>query len=514
MRQRACNTSIRSKRVPTQPQVHMGCRCHWLLAAGYRSLLIGAGLILAALSGANAQTGGPAKQGRTTPTAPAESKEKVLPSSPAPGQPAAPRLRLENLEKMALANNPTLAQAAADVRAAAGRAKQAGLYPNPVIGASGEEISSGPIIRGGELGGFLEQRFVTGGKLGLSRRVAEQERVEAESGAQAQRYRVLNAVRSLYYRALGDEVLVQVRGELAKLARRAVEISRELANVGQADRPDLMAAEVEAQRLELNLLMAQNARERTWRQLAAVVNNPSLKPTQLEGDLENVPKLDLEQALATIYSESPEIRTAEAATTRTELAVRRAQVEKIPDIFVRGGVRYNRELLEQGPGGTLRPVGPEGLFDVNIQIPIFNRNQGNVAAAKAEAERARLDVERTKLALRSRLAAVYKEYQDALTSVERYRTRMIPVARQAYELYLNSFRQMAAAYPQVLIAQRNLFQLQEDYVAALVSAWQSTVEIQGLLLTGGIELSEIPSPRPAAVMRTRGGQLERERDER
>ena len=66
--------------------------------------------------------------------------------------------------------------------------------------------------------------------------------------------------------------------------------------------------------------------------------------------------------------------------------------------------------------------------------------------------------------------------------------RMIPKAQQAYDLYLNSFRGMAAAYPQVLISQRNLFQLQEDYVNVLVVAWQRAVEIQGLLLTGGIEL--------------------------
>ena len=202
---------------------------------------------------------------------------------------------------------------------------------------------------------------------------------------------------------------------------------------------------------------------------------------------------------------------AQVAATRSELAIRRAQVEKIPDVLVSGGVHYNRELLERGPGGTVRPVGREGFFQIGVPIPIFNRNQGNVAAARAEAERARLEVDRTRLALRSRLAAVYKEHQDSLAAVERYRTQMIPSARQAYELYLKSFRQMAAAYPQVLIAQRNLFQLQEDYVAALVGAWQSAVEIRGLLLTGGIEFFEAPSPmRPA--MRVRGGAPERERD--
>jgi cobalt-zinc-cadmium efflux system outer membrane protein len=394
---------------------------------------------------------------------------------------AAP-LRLEDLEHMALANNPSLGQAAASARAAAGKSVQAGLYPNPIMSANGDEISRGPIIRGGEFGGGFSQQLVTAGKLGLSRRVAQEHQKETEAEAEAQKYRVLNAVRSLYYQALGDQRLIEVRADLAKLARRAVDISRELANVGQADQPDVLAAEIEADRVELELLNAQNARERTWRQLAAVVNEASLQPGPLEGDLENLPKLEQEAALQTILNESPEIRAAQADAARAEAAMKRAQVEKIPDIMVSGGVRYNRELLEQSAGGGLRPVGKEGFFEIGVQIPIFNRNQGNVAAARADLDRSRLDVDRTKLMLRARLAVAYKEYRDAVATAERYRTTMLPKAQKAYELYINSFRQMAAAYPQALIAQRNLFQLQDGYVIALVSAWQRSVEIQGMLL--------------------------------
>ena len=414
------------------------------------------------------------------------SANDALPSSPTAGA----GLRLEDLERMALANNPTLKQAAAEIDAATGRAKQAGLYPNPTISAVGEEISRGPIIRGGEIGGGFQQRIVMGNKLGLSRQVAGQDRAVAEQAAQAQRQRVLNAVRVLFYQALGDQRLVKVRGQLAGLAQEVVRISGEMGNVGQADKPDQLFADIEAERLDLGLVTARNALERTWRQITAVVNDPSLRPVLLEGDLETVPKLDADQALEQIYSDSPELRAAQVNTTRSEIALKRAQREPIPDILLSGGVRYNRELLDVQPGGTVRrPVGPEGFFDIGIQIPIFNRNQGAVAAAKAETERARHEVDRTKLSLKSRLAAVYREYMDATATAERYRTRMLPKAQQAYDLYLNSFRGMAAAYPQVLIAQRNLFQLQEDYVAALVAAWQRAIEIQGLLLTGGVELA-------------------------
>jgi cobalt-zinc-cadmium efflux system outer membrane protein len=45
---------------------------------------------------------------------------------------------------------------------------------------------------------------------------------------------------------------------------------------------------------------------------------------------------------------------------------------------------------------------------------------------------------------------------------------------------------MAAAYPQVLISQRTLFQLRTESVAAQVELWQSVAQLRGLLLTGGL----------------------------
>ena len=415
---------------------------------------------------------GPPPQGETA-------KPPALP----PTQEGERRLRLEDLEKIALESNPTLAQAASSVRAAEGRKLQSGLYPNPTIGATGDENTPGPIIRGGEFGFFVEQQFVTAGKLGKNRSIAEQERLLAETTAQAQKQRVLNAVRSLYYEALGAERRVQVQTQLATLSQQAVKISKELTNVGAADQPDLLESEIEADRAEVNLAMAKTAQQRVWRELAAVVGSPSLQPTPLEGNLEDIPRLELESAMTKLFSESPEIRRSEVTIAREEAALRRSKVEKVPDIVARGGLRYNRELLELGG----KPVGMEGFFDVGVEIPFFNRNQGNVAAARATLERAQREVERVKLSLRMRMARAYKEYQDSLITAEKYQTHMIPRAQKAYDLYLNNFRQMAAAYPQVLIAQRSLFQLQEDYITALVNTWRSAVEIQGLLLMGGLE---------------------------
>src|SRR5690348_4900788 len=70
-------------------------------------------------------------------------------------------LTLSDFEKQVLDASPLVRQADQQIAAAQGRARQAGMYPNPMIGSSGEHISNAPELRGGTIGGYVEQRFVT-----------------------------------------------------------------------------------------------------------------------------------------------------------------------------------------------------------------------------------------------------------------------------------------------------------------------------------------------------------------
>ena len=55
-------------------------------------------------------------------------------------------LSLADLERWALQSNPSLQQAGSDIRAAEGMSRQAGLYPNPVIGATGDQVAPGQVL--------------------------------------------------------------------------------------------------------------------------------------------------------------------------------------------------------------------------------------------------------------------------------------------------------------------------------------------------------------------------------
>ena len=397
-------------------------------------------------------------------------------------------ITLQELQQMALQNNPTFAQSAANIQAAEGRKKQSGLYPNPTVGYQGEQIRGGS-FHGGEEGFFIQQDIVMGGKLGLNRKIFDQELKQAETEAEEQKVRVVTNVRMSYIQALAAQQTLELRQNLSKLANDAVETSHQLANVGQADAPDVLESEVEAQQAQLAVTMAERNQQRVWTALAAVVGNPRLPLMKLEGRLEDTPPVNAEELVEKIINESPAVKIAETGVKRAEAALIREKREPIPDLQIRGGMQQNGELLS-APNG--RSVGFQGFASVGVNVPIFNRNQGNIATAKADEERARREVERVKLLLRERAASVVQTYTFSQTAVERYKTQMIPRAQKAYEMYTEKYQAMAAAYPQVLIAQRTLMQLEVSYINALESFATSSLSLQSYLLTDGLEAPAQP----------------------
>jgi cobalt-zinc-cadmium efflux system outer membrane protein len=419
---------------------------------------------------------------------------QTVPTAPAAAPPAAVEtgLRLEDLEQIALANNPTIAQVEANVRVSLGLARQVGLYPNPSVGYYGDEIRGG-YTGGGKQGGFVSQTIVTGGKLRAARRVAELLTEEAKTTGQAQRLRILNNVRMTFYQVLAEQRLVEVREKLAKLAADATRTSHQLANVGQADRPDVLQAEVEQQQVNVGLRMAQQSLRSSWRTLAAVIGKPDLPQARLDGDLDAIPDLNYEEWLATTLRDSPEVKLAQQAVDRTDASLTRAKKAPIPDLQLYGNLSQNFEPLES----TRKPIGLNGGVQIGVQLPIFNRNQGNIAAAKAEIENAKQELIRVKLRISRDVATRFRDYDTARATVQEYKREMLPRAEEAYKLYQTNYQNMAAAYPQALISQRTLFQLEVDYVQALESAWQSALGIRGFGLMDGLSMPIGSSGGPA-----------------
>ena len=240
-------------------------------------------------------------------------------------------MSLADFETLADANNPTLKQANTLVRRSQEQARQAGLYPNPTVGYQGEEIRGGS-FGGGEQGGFVQQSIVLGGKLGLRRNVFEQQKRSDQIGVQEQTYRVHGDIQQAFYDALTAQATVQLRQRLLGIALDAVETVHQLANVGQADAPDILQTEVEAEQAKVDYVTAQRQYLQAFHILATFAGKGSLPVGPLQGELETTPDLNAEQMVDSIVADSPTVKRAQQEAAVAQARLKSAKREPVPDL--------------------------------------------------------------------------------------------------------------------------------------------------------------------------------------
>ncbi len=394
-----------------------------------------------------------------------------------------PIYQLEELERMATAHNPTLAQAQRAIEAARGRELQMGLYPNPVVGYIGEELRGGS-YGGCEQGFFVEQPIILGGKLGLNRKVGAAEVKERQAEADAQRHRVENDVRMAYYHVLAAQERLALERDLVGIAQSMVHVVHQLGNVGQADETEILEAETEEQRMEIAAGIAERMLKRQWTILVSVIGLPSMPEGGVAGRIDaELPSLDEGQLLASLLAESPAVRSAQASVERTQAALRRARHEPIPDLTLRGGLQQNYEPLN-GPLG--RKVGLQGIAEIGVHLHLWDRNQGGIAAEQAGLETARDEINRVELMLRDHFAMYAEDYSSARLTAERYRIEILPRLERAYKLMTEQYGAMTASFIRVLILQRLLYENETAYTDALERTWTSSVALRGFLLEGAL----------------------------
>ena len=380
-------------------------------------------------------------------------------------------LQVDDLVRLAVGGNPRIGRATFAIDAARGRYAQAGLYPNPTLAITADELGdrTGP-------GGIISipqisQEIVTARKLTLSQAVAAREVDQSTLSLLRERYAVIGSVRAAFYDVYALERRVSVLDELAKLAADAVANAQILLENKQIARLDLVQLEVELARFRSQAEAARREVPGARKRLAAIVGDPRLVVGTVAGPFEVVPKYDADRTLETVLATNPEVRSARVAVDRAKSALRRAEVDWIPNLTLSTAyVRQNQNRSDDFNLGVSAP------------IPVWNRNQGNIRAAKAEVGMAALDVGRVENELAERVAIALRTYSAALKLAEQYRDAILPKAEETYRLSREAFKGLQFEYLRVIQAQRTVAEARLEYNRALGEAWRAAAELSALLL--------------------------------
>lgn len=412
--------------------------------------------------------------------------EEAVPPTPPEELPAAKPQELQSgsaaislpeFEDMALANNPSLARSTALVQAAQGNYVQVGLPPNPTVAYQGQQIGSRGLAE--QDGVVVSQEIVRGGKLKLNRQVAAQDWARAENELAAQQQRVLTDVRVAFYQVLIAERQEKLTNELLGVARQTLQVAEKLLQGKEVGRVDVVQAQLELENMEILARNAQNRSVAAWQNLGTVVGNPRLPRQPITGDAEESRgTYTWEDSLQKILTTSPEIAVAMTNVERARWAVQRALVEKTPNVTVDGLVNWR----DNGIGGR-----SDGALLIGVPLPLWNRNQGGVMQAQSQVVAAERALEQLELSLQNRFAPVYERYKNALNQVEKYRTKILPAAKDSLDLTRKLYEGGESGYINLLTAQRTYSQTNLNYLESLRELRRAEAEIEGLLLSGSLE---------------------------
>lgn len=392
---------------------------------------------------------------------PPEAATVVPPQGPTPAT-------LAEFVALAERNHPRLRSALAAIEAARGKAVQARLYPNPMLAGASPQAAG----RDSQWNGFVTQDVVTAGKLRLSQQAALREVQRTEYEYIRARFDVLRDVRQNYYALLVSQRRVEIYRLLLEIAKRSYEIGRQLAEAGEGTKADVLFWSIERDRAEVRLLNATVFIETGRRKLAAAVGLPRADIGLLDADLfQRLPNFDLKQLQEAVVGINALPRAREAEIARSQWALERAVVEPIPNVNLLGG--YQRQVDY--------PPQNQGLVQVMVEVPLFDRNQGTIRAARADIASARAELRVTELDLATRAAEAVAAYRTSQRLVAWYEEYILPKARETVQLTQQLYARGEVTFLSLLQAQRILTETELAFVEAQADRWTGAVTIADLL---------------------------------
>jgi cobalt-zinc-cadmium efflux system outer membrane protein len=383
------------------------------------------------------------------------------------------RLDLPALWGLALANNPTLREAAADVEAARGRNIQAGLYPNPRFLYNHDTIGSN-IAPQGNYSFQVNQEIVTAGKRRLDRGVTRLETASAAVALVGRKFETLTRVRRAYYDYLGQRYLLDLSAEAVATLEQGVEITRrQVEQAKTRPRTDLIRLEALLEEARITQARAQESLEGAWRQLAAEVGVPSLPAPEGIAGLPDVPPAwDGDRVLQRVLAANTALTQARVEADRAGLAVERARAGAVPNVIVGGG--YNADNTDQTAGA---------LITAETALPVWDRQQGAIHEAKARLAFAQAAVRSAETRLARDTAEAFARYRAAGRQVGRLEAEVLPRLTESLGLLRKAYQAGSAqvTFSDLLMTEQNLNATRVNLAEARRALWLAVGDLQGLM---------------------------------
>lgn len=379
--------------------------------------------------------------------------------------------------------NPRIAAARAQVGVAGGRAWQASFYPNPSLDVESENVRPS----GGGFG--ISQTTV-----GITQPIIISDRRDAAIAAGAARISAerleLEAVRREVHGAIRRELTeveylrdaLSRHEQLRELAKRTLDVAQSRFGARAAPESEAIRARVEFNGLGLTIERLRGDMAATGERLKALLGGEPVPLERIvfdhENDRDELPPL--EHLITLVQNSHPSILAAEA---KIETALHQVDLERArqyPDVTARVGVGIDH-------------ADDEGFVEagIGIPLPLFDRNEGSVLAARFEVIQQRQLAAAVADELVGRLSETYRRWESAMRRLVVFEEQILTDAQRAYDQATVGYEAGKLPFLDLLDAQRTLIEAQLSQLELRRAVRHSRSEMAQIL--GGTQVLDSTS---------------------
>ena len=359
-----------------------------------------------------------------------------------------------------------------------GRQIQAALWPNPSLEVSGHHEPNRK--RAGQIG--FSQRFELGGrrKSRMSAAAAavlqkETELLETWADIRAQ-------IKEAFVRLAYARQRCQIQERILRAEARRLELAQSLLQVGKLSEQECLRFQQQRDRADATQRSADVLLKDARRQVVIAVGGSGLVPgeswpndrTEIVCSIDATAPAaeDMEKLMALAQANNPALRTARTRTAVATALHRLAKTKRWSDLKV--SLAYRDTHYEEMEGGT----GHALIAGVSVDLPLWNRYQGDVAAARERIVASRQAEEVTALNVASKLSEILAAQQRWTAEETTLRERILPAAEKRLDLARDAFANGKASEIDVLARVRETEALGLEHLQARLMLAVAAIQLE------------------------------------
>jgi len=384
------------------------------------------------------------------------------------------QLTVDAAVKVALLNNPIIQVIYYDLEIAYADVIQAGILGNPTLSAfvlnSQEDTGKHTEIS-------IEQNVLDLLLLPLKKKLARAEYQQVKLQVGHAVLEIIKDTKTAFYVLQANRHMMTLQKDVLKAAEAAAELAERQYKAGNINTLDLASHQVALHAAQLKWMENEaelfSNRENLRKLLGLTGASQKLN---IEADLSTLPSSDpdLSEVIQTALAQRLDLAVAQQELVILKKALFLARTEAVLDI--------SGSVVKESTPDEDAHVGP----GIELDIPLFDRGQAQVARLKAQLSQSEKQIEVLKQEIRSEIRIIHNQIDTKRKAVEYYRDIIIPVHEDVVQASQKEYNFMLLGAYTLLEVKQDEINARRNYILTLRDYWILRTDLEH---AGGVELS-------------------------